>query len=79
MIQEQAQAAAAEFAQLRTAYNFLPGMAGWGLVRQGYAATKGDQLVKLQYDLYYIKHQSTWLDIVVLTRSVLRAMAFRGR
>ena len=63
----------------RVRHAVKPGMAGWGLVRQGYAATKGDQLVKLQYDLYYIKHQSTWLDIVVLTRSVLRAMAFRGR
>ena len=63
----------------RVRHAVKPGMAGWGLVRQGYAATKGDQLVKLQYDLYYIKHQSTWLDIVVLTRTVLRAMAFRGR
>ncbi|MEA3349400.1 MAG: sugar transferase, partial [Chloroflexota bacterium] len=56
-----------------------PGMAGWGLVNQGYGASIEDALVKLQYDLYYIKHQSLWLDLVILGRTFLDAFSFGGR
>ena len=56
-----------------------PGMAGWGLINQGYGASKRDTLEKLQYDLYYIKHQSFWLDMQILWRTVLDALALRGR
>jgi exopolysaccharide biosynthesis polyprenyl glycosylphosphotransferase len=56
-----------------------PGMAGWGLVRQGYGASKEDALLKLQYDLYYIKHQSLWLDVVILLKTVLDTLTLRGR
>ena len=31
-----------------------PGMVGWGLVNQGYSASKEDARVKLEYDLYYL-------------------------
>jgi len=56
-----------------------PGMAGWGLINQGYGASKRDTLDKLQYDLYYIKHQSFWLDMQILWRTVLDAVTLRGR
>jgi len=56
-----------------------PGMAGWGLVKQGYAASKEDALVKLQYDLYYIKHQGPWLDTIILLKTFLNTVTFRGR
>jgi len=56
-----------------------PGMAGWGLIHQGYGSSKKDALEKLQYDLYYIKHQSFWLDMQILWRTVLDAMTLRGR
>jgi len=57
------------------------------LVRQGYGASKEDALVKLQYDIYYIKHQSLWLDIVILLKTTpsiklrtgIDALTFRGR
>jgi lipopolysaccharide/colanic/teichoic acid biosynthesis glycosyltransferase len=54
-------------------------MAGWGLVKQGYGASKEDALVKLQYDLYYLKHQSLWFDLVILLKTVLDTITFRGR
>jgi len=54
-------------------------MAGWGLVRQGYGASKEDALVKLQYDLYYIKHQSPWLDTIILLKTIFNTITFRGR
>jgi len=56
-----------------------PGMAGWGLVRQGYGASKEDALVKLQYDLYYIKYQSLWFDIIILLKTIIDTLTFRGR
>lgn len=56
-----------------------PGMAGWGLINQGYGASKEDALEKLQYDLYYIKHQSFWLDIYILVRTFWGALTFGGR
>ena len=45
-----------------------PGAAGWALIHQGYSASKEDALLKLQYDLYYIKHQSLWLDAEICSR-----------
>ena len=56
-----------------------PGMAGWALIHQGYGASKDDALIKLQYDLYYIKHQSFWLDVYILWRTFIDAVTFRGR
>jgi lipopolysaccharide/colanic/teichoic acid biosynthesis glycosyltransferase len=56
-----------------------PGSAGWGRVKQGYGASEEDALLKLQYDLYYIKHQSLWLDLVILLKTVLDALTLGGR
>ena len=56
-----------------------PGMAGWGLIHQGYGASKEDALEKLQYDLYYIKHQSLWLDLYILWRTVVDSLSLGGR
>jgi len=56
-----------------------PGMAGWGLVRQGYGGSDTDALLKLEYDLYYIKHQSSFFDVVILLKTVIDTVAFRGR
>ncbi len=63
----------------RVRHAVKPGMAGWGLVRQGYGASKEDTLVKLQYDLYYIKHQSLWFDIVILIKTIFDTLTLRGR
>lgn len=63
----------------RVRHAVKPGMAGWGLVKQGYGASKEDALIKLQYDLYYIKHQSLWLDMVILIKTIIDTVTFRGR
>ena len=63
----------------RVRHAVKPGMAGWGLINQGYGSSKEDALVKLQYDLYYIKHQSSWLDLMILGRTILDAFSFGGR
>jgi exopolysaccharide biosynthesis polyprenyl glycosylphosphotransferase len=56
-----------------------PGMAGWGLIHQGYGASVEDALEKLQYDLYYIKHQSLGLDMYILFRTFWDTISFGGR
>jgi len=70
---------AGEIPFYRVRHAVKPGMAGWGLIHQGYSASKQDALVKLQYDLYYIKHQSFWLDLYILERTIVDALTFRGR
>jgi exopolysaccharide biosynthesis polyprenyl glycosylphosphotransferase len=55
------------------------GMAGWGLIHQGYGSSQEDALDKLQYDLYYIKHQSLWLDFYILLRTIFDAVTLGGR
>ena len=56
-----------------------PGMGGWGLVRQGYAGSQEDALIRLQYDLYYIKHQSLWLDLLIILKTIMHAVTLKGR
>ncbi len=56
-----------------------PGMAGWAMLYQDYAGSVEDALVRLQYDLYYIKHQSLWLDVLILLRTLGQMLALRGR
>lgn len=48
----------------------LPGITGWAQVRSGYAATTDEEIEKLSYDLYYIKHLSLDLDLVILLKTV---------
>ncbi|MBI4758032.1 MAG: sugar transferase [Chloroflexi bacterium] len=54
-------------------------MAGWAMLHQDYAGTVEDALIRLQYDLYYVKHQSLWLDALILLRAMGRLVGLRGR
>lgn len=57
-----------------------PGLTGWAQVHQGYAEGKEETLVKLSYDLYYIKHLSFFLDLRILLRTVFVVLSgFRAR
>lgn len=60
----------------RARHAVRPGMTGWATIHQGYARSLDDALLKLQYDLYYIKHQSVALDLYILVRTV--AAVVRG-
>jgi lipopolysaccharide/colanic/teichoic acid biosynthesis glycosyltransferase len=46
-----------------------PGLTGWAQVSQGYAADEESTRDKLEYDLYYIKHQSFWLDLIIVFKT----------
>jgi sugar transferase (PEP-CTERM system associated) len=47
-----------------------PGVTGWAQVRYSYGASEKDAQEKLEYDLYYVKHHSLVLDLIVLLRTV---------
>lgn len=47
-----------------------PGLSGWAQVNQGYAAEVEGMTVKLQYDFYYIKNFSLWLDILIVAKTI---------
>jgi lipopolysaccharide/colanic/teichoic acid biosynthesis glycosyltransferase len=46
-----------------------PGVTGWAQINQGYAHETDAMRSKLEYDLYYLKHCSLWLDLVIVLRT----------
>ena len=47
-----------------------PGISGWAQVNQGHVAEVDQVHRKLQYDFYYIKYFSPWLDVLILFRTI---------
>jgi exopolysaccharide biosynthesis polyprenyl glycosylphosphotransferase len=56
-----------------------PGLTGWAQINFGYAATVEDTTIKLEYDLYYIKHRNIFLDFMIILRTVGHVVGFRGQ
>lgn len=54
-----------------------PGLTGWAQVRQGYANDLQEEIEKMRYDLYYIKHMSVWLDLRILFDTFYAVLAGR--
>jgi exopolysaccharide biosynthesis polyprenyl glycosylphosphotransferase len=54
-----------------------PGLTGWAQVRYRYANNLDEEVEKLRYDLYYVKHLSPWLDLRILFETV--KVVLRGR
>ena len=47
-----------------------PGITGWAQLNYRYGASVEDAYEKLQYDLYYIKNRSFWLDLSIIIKTV---------
>lgn len=56
-----------------------PGLSGWAQVCAPYAASIEDSDLKLSYDLYYLKNFSTWLDLIILFRTIKTVLKAGGR
>jgi exopolysaccharide biosynthesis polyprenyl glycosylphosphotransferase len=63
----------------RTRHIIRPGLTGWAQVRYRYGANDEDSMIKLQYDLYYIRHQSLLLDLNIIVRTVRRILSMSGQ
>jgi exopolysaccharide biosynthesis polyprenyl glycosylphosphotransferase len=47
-----------------------PGITGWAQIRCPYAANEGDNLLKLEYDLYYLQNASVLFDLRVILKTI---------
>ncbi|WP_244276927.1 sugar transferase [Synechococcus sp. GEYO] len=56
-----------------------PGLSGWAQVCAPYASSIDDSDLKLSYDLYYLTHFSTWLDLMILFRTIKTVLKAGGR
>jgi lipopolysaccharide/colanic/teichoic acid biosynthesis glycosyltransferase len=56
-----------------------PGLTGWAQTRLPYAADLEESLMKLEYDLYYVKHVSPILDLSIFLRTIGIVLRFAGR
>ncbi|WP_417070289.1 TIGR03013 family XrtA/PEP-CTERM system glycosyltransferase [Niveibacterium terrae] len=55
-----------------------PGLTGWAQVRYQYGASKDDAVQKLQYDLYYVKNHTLFLDTLILAETVRVVLTGEG-
>jgi len=56
-----------------------PGVTGWAQVNAKYGTSTEDALEKLQYDLYYIKKRSFFLDISIVIKTLSTIIFYRGQ
>lgn len=56
-----------------------PGITGWAQNHINYAANIEETTIKLEYDLYYIKHRTFLMDIGIMLRTFAAVFGFRGR
>ena len=56
-----------------------PGLTGWAQVKYAYGASEQDALEKLQYELYYLRHQGTSLDARIIGRTLRHVVGLGGR
>lgn len=59
-------------------HSIKPGITGWAQVRYPYGASLDDAIEKLQYDLYYVKNHTLFLDLVILIATVEVVLWGRG-
>jgi len=59
-------------------HSVKPGVTGWAQVRYQYGATMEDSIEKLQYDLYYVKNHTLFLDLVVMFETVAVVLTGKG-
>lgn len=62
-----------------TRHVIKPGLTGWAQVNYSYGDSIDDSLMKLQYDLYYIKHRSVFLDINITVKTLSTVLFYRGQ
>ena len=56
-----------------------PGLTGWAQVKYAYGANEQDALEKLQYELYYLRHQDIGLDLRIIGRTLRHVVGLGGR
>lgn len=61
-----------------TRHIIKPGLTGWAQVNYSYGESIDESLIKLQYDLFYIKHRSLFLDLNIIIKTISTVLFYRG-
>jgi len=56
-----------------------PGLSGWAQVCAPYASSVEEAELKLSYDLFYLKHWNTGLDLLILLKTIKTVLKAKGR
>ncbi len=56
-----------------------PGITGWAQVRYSYGSTIEDSRIKLEYDLYYVRHAGFYLDLLIAMKTIGEMLRLKGR
>jgi len=51
-------------------YSLKPGLTGWAQINRGYTSGFDDTREKLEYDLFYLRYESPWLDLLILFKTM---------
>jgi lipopolysaccharide/colanic/teichoic acid biosynthesis glycosyltransferase len=62
----------------RQRHSVRPGISGWAQINHKYGDTLGDTIIKLEYDLYYIKNMSLSLDTYIVFHTLKTMVLTRG-
>lgn len=68
----------AQIPYYNTRHSLKPGITGWAQVRFPYGASVEDAIGKLQYDLYYVKNHSLFLDLMILLQTAQVVVLGKG-
>jgi len=67
-----------KFPFYRLRFKVKPGITGWAQVNMDYVNTEQNQYDKLEYEFYYLYHQSMFLDLFILLKTVQAILKMRG-
>jgi exopolysaccharide biosynthesis polyprenyl glycosylphosphotransferase len=56
-----------------------PGLTGWAQINYGYVASVAETVVKIEYDLFYIKHRTLPMDFQIILRTIGTVLRRTGR
>ncbi len=63
----------------RARHAVKPGLTGWAQVHYEYGDSVDDAQMKLEYDLYYVKHASLYLDLLTMLHTVRVVLGLKGQ
>lgn len=77
-VPEEEQACAGKIPYYSQRLGVQPGATGWAQIRGGYCSTNEDYIERLGYDLFYVKHVSPGLDLLILLHTAKILLLGRG-
>lgn len=72
-------ALAREIPFYRARHAVRPGLTGWAQVRYGYGNSVEDARIKLEYDLYYVRHTGFYLDALIWLKTLAVVLKLQGK